>query len=760
MNGLEQKKKAYVFPGQGSQNVGMGEELFEKYSGLVNEADKILGYSIKELCLEDENKQLDLTCYTQTALYVVECLSYLEKIKEDGKPDYVAGHSLGEYSALFAGGAFDFGTGLRLVKKRGELMYQAKGGSMAAVIGLEPEQIRSILKQNHLDRIDVANYNSPSQTVLSGIKEDIEDAKSIFEEKNARYIILKVSGAFHSRYMKEAQDSYRTYINNFEFNALEIPVISNVSARPYKNDEIKANLVEQMTNSVQWLDTIRYFMGINVNNIVQVGPGLALTNLQKAILRDATPLYVEDEIVEKKEEHQVKKLQQEAKKITADDIGSVEFKKKYGLKYAYVSGSMYHGIASKEMVVKMAKAKMLGFLGTGGMKREEIEENIIYIKRALKNNEVFGANLLANLVNPYKEEETVDLYLQYGVDVVEASAYMSVSPAIARYRIKGLYRNADGIVCGKNRIIAKISRPEVAEAFLSPIPEKILQKLQNENKIMEAEADMAREISVADDLCVEADSGGHTDGGVLFALLPAIQNLRNILVKQYSYKKNIQVGAAGGLGTPEAIAAAIIMGADFITTGSINECTVEAGTSDIVKDLLQKINVQDTEYAPAGDMFEMGAKVQVMKKGVFFPARANKLYDLYRQNDSIEEIEELTKKQIEERYFHKTFDEVFEECKKHYKVEEIQRVEKSPKQKMAMIFRWYFGYTTRLAIDGKIEYKVDFQIHCGPSLGAFNQWVLGTELEDWNNRHVDQIALKLMEETVDILNKRYKEMMG
>lgn len=759
MKQLKQEKKAYVFPGQGSQYVGMGKELFEKYPELINEADEILGYSILELCLEDKNKKLDLTCYTQPALYVVECLAYLEKIKEDGKPDYVAGHSLGEYSALFASGAYDFGTGLRLVKKRGELMYQATGGGMAAVIGLQPEQIRSILKEKNLDRIDVANYNSPSQTVLSGLKKDIEDIRGIFENNDARYIVLNVSGAFHSRYMKEAQEKFRDYIFDFKFNDLQIPVISNVSARPYCNDEIKEKLIEQMTSSVQWLDTIRYFMGKRVEKIEQVGPGIVLTNLQRVILRDATPLYVE-EIAEEKNYNLIKKCNKSVKKILAENIGNDEFKKEYGLKYAYVAGSMYHGIASKEMVIKMAKAGMLGFLGTGGMKKDEIEKNIIYIKSVLNNREVFGANLLANMVKPYKEEETVDLYLQYDVDVIEASAYMSISPAIARYRIKGLYRNEEGVVCSRNRVIAKISRPEVAEAFLSPIPEKILVSLQKDNKITEAETMLAKEISVADDLCVEADSGGHTDGGVLLALLPAIRNLRDRLVQQYGYKKNIRVGAAGGMGTPEAIAAAIIMGADFITTGSINECTVEAGVSDIVKDMLQKMNVQDTEYAPAGDMFEMGSKVQVLKKGVFFPARANKLYEVYKQNNSIDEIDKLTRKQIEERFFHRTFDEVFEECKKHYSAEEIQRVEMSSKQKMAMIFRWYFGYTTRLAIAGDSKYKVDFQIQCGPSLGSFNQWVLGTNLEDWHNRHVDDIAVKLIEETANILNKKYEEMMG
>src|SRR5262249_24592935 len=157
------------------------------------------------------------------------------------------------------------------------------------------------------------------------------------------------------------------------------------------------------------------------------------------------------------------------------------------------------------------------------------------------------------------------------------------------------------------------------------------------------------------DICVEADSGGHTDGGVAYALMPAMIRLRDEMMAKYHYDKPIRVGAAGGIGTPESAAAAFIMGADFILTGSINQCSVEAGTSDAVKDILQGLNVQDKSYAPAGDMFELGAKVQVVRKGLFFPARANKLYDLYQRFNSIDEIDEKTQQQIQEKYFQRSF---------------------------------------------------------------------------------------------------------
>jgi trans-AT polyketide synthase/acyltransferase/oxidoreductase domain-containing protein len=153
-------------------------------------------------------------------------------------------------------------------------------------------------------------------------------------------------------------------------------------------------------------------------------------------------------------------------------------------------------------------------------------------------------------------------------------------------------------------------------------------------------------------------------------------------------------------------------------------------------------------------MFEVGSKVQVLRKGVFFPARARKLYDLYRQYDSLEEIDGRTRNQLQERYFGREFEEVYEEVRTHYPAEQIERAERNAKAKMALVFRWYLDYTFNLALTGNGDQKVNYQIHCGPALGAFNQWTRGTALEHWRNRHVDEIAEKLMHETAELLNRR------
>jgi malonyl CoA-acyl carrier protein transacylase len=272
--------KVYVFPGQGSQSVGMGQQLFDEYKEYCDQADEILGYSVKTLCLEDPKKVLSRTAFTQPALYVVNALSYLKKTQEepDGA-DYLAGHSLGEYNALFAAGAFSFETGLRLVKKRGELMGKVSGGGMAAVLGIDYSEVKRILSSHSLDGIDIANINSHTQIVLSGPVEDLEKAESIFEDMQAIFVTLPVSAPFHSRYMDEIVDEYELFLKKFTFNELKTPVISNISARPYEDREIVSNLKEQLSAPVQWLESIRYLQSLGDVKFEEIGPGTVLKKL-------------------------------------------------------------------------------------------------------------------------------------------------------------------------------------------------------------------------------------------------------------------------------------------------------------------------------------------------------------------------------------------------------------------------------------------------------------------------------------------------
>ncbi len=769
----------FVFPGQGSQSKGMGGELFDEFKDLTTKADEILGYSIKELCLEDPLENLNQTQYTQPALYIVNALSYIKRINETGKkPDFVMGHSLGEYNALFAAGAFDFETGLKLVKKRGELMAQADGGGMAAVIGISEEKVADVIKENNLSTIDIANYNSPYQIVISGPKADIDNAKAIFESvKDVHmYVILKTSGAFHSRCMEAAKREFEIFLQDFNLSKLSIPVISNIHARPYKQNSIKNNIAEQITSAVKWTESVRYLMGIGEMEFVELGHGKVLAGLIHRIKREAQPLVIEKEELDTDFEDYNKDAAEEDNNIEADNeytrdsaeghyeeqhilhtsLGSHEFMKEYKLKYAYLTGGMYRGISSTDMVVKLGKAGMMGFFGTSGVKLTQVEDAIKNIQSELCAGQAYGMNLVHNYIDAEAEEKLVELFLKYQVKAIEASGFLEITPALVRYHAKGLKKDKEGNILSTNKIIAKVTRPELIQEFLSPAPEWILDTLIKENKITPMEAELSRLFPIADAICAEADSAGNTDIRSPYALIPTAVRLRNEMIEKYKYSSNVYVGAAGGIGTPEAALAAFVLGADFILTGSINQCTVEAATSDAVKDMLQQINIQDTEYTISGELFELGLKAQVLKKGLFFPTRGNRLYELYRQYNSLNEIDEKSKKLIQSKYLKRSFEEVYDEVKKHLTVEAMKRADQDAKYKMALVFKWYFEHGTQLAISGNDEGKVDYHIPCSSALGAFNQWIKETKLESWRNRHVDELGKMIMKEAEKLLTNGQK----
>lgn len=273
--------KTYLFPGQGSQYIGMGASLFDTFPELTLIADKILGYSIKELCLKDSNNQLAITKYTQPALYVVNALSYRQCLREQKNttPDFTAGHSLGEYNALESANMISFEDGLQLVKKRGELMGDAPRGTMAAIIGLTAETVQKILLDNELLTVDIANYNSKTQIVISGIESDIHRAQLVFEKYKAMYIPLNVTGAFHSRYMQIAYDEFKKFLVNFKFSEPVFPVIANINARPYSCNQARENLTNQLIHSVRWLDSIEFLLAQGVTKFIEVGPGDVLSKL-------------------------------------------------------------------------------------------------------------------------------------------------------------------------------------------------------------------------------------------------------------------------------------------------------------------------------------------------------------------------------------------------------------------------------------------------------------------------------------------------
>lgn len=784
--------KAILFPGQGVQRRGMGEGLFGIFKEYTDLASGVLGYSIEDLCLHDPEEKLGQTRYTQPALYVVNALNYYHgRRKGDFQADYFMGHSLGEYNALLAAGAFDFVTGLKLVKKRGELMGAASGGGMAAVLGLKTAQIEKILGGAGFHDIDLANYNTPTQLVISGPVESVAGAVKILERENARCIQLNVSGAFHSRYMRDAQKEFKEFIEAFSFSRPSIPVIANSTARPYQGGDIARTLCEQIASPVLWVDSVRYLMGRGVTDYSEVGSTI-FTRMVNETLRTEQPLVLEDAslvgpgatdgaaankeslygaeqagapgyfggIREHERGHDsgtdFEPIEKIAGKIEAWMLGSEDFRRDYGLRLAYVAGSMHAGIASKELVTKMGEAGLMSYFGAEGLSLQEIEEAIRHIQGRLNRNEPYGMNLPHRPDDPVLEMDTVALYLKHGIRFVEASGYLQLTDPVVLYRLRGLRRDKDGGIACEHRVLAKVSRLETAEAFMSPAPERIVARLLESGAITREQAELGRQVPVSRDICVQADSGGYTEGGIASALMPAMIALKDRMMKRHGYGKSIRVGLAGGIGAPEAAASAFVMGADFILTGSINQCTVESGVSESVKDMLQDIGVHDTGYAPAGDGFETGARVQVLKRGVFFPARARKLHQIYDQYPSLEALPREIISQLENKYFKRSIDEVWRETVScldgRGRRDDVERAHKDPRHKMMLIFGWYFDYSFKAALEGRPEHRLDYQIHTGPALGAFNQWVKGTELENWRRRRADEIAEKLMAETAAVLN--------
>ncbi|MCI3928433.1 ACP S-malonyltransferase [Streptomyces sp. AN091965] len=285
----------YVFPGQGSQRKGMGKELFEKYPDLVARADRLLGYSLRDLCVDDPDRVLNRTEYTQPALYAVSALQYLDHVDSGGAPPaVVAGHSLGEYSALFAAGAFDFTTGLDLVRRRGELMSRAPKGAMAAVVNLDQERAAEILAALPYSGIDIANINSRQQCILSGAYEEVHapEVREAYTEAGARFIPLNVSAAFHSRCMADVQEEFARHLSGVDFRPLRIPVIANCTARPYPTTGYADLLVRQISSPVRWYESLSWLMARGHDDFREIGPGTVLTKLTGKIREE--PLSFEE----------------------------------------------------------------------------------------------------------------------------------------------------------------------------------------------------------------------------------------------------------------------------------------------------------------------------------------------------------------------------------------------------------------------------------------------------------------------------------
>jgi PfaD family protein len=430
-------------------------------------------------------------------------------------------------------------------------------------------------------------------------------------------------------------------------------------------------------------------------------------------------------------------------------LGDREFLAAHRLRFPLVVGEMATGIASEAVVMAAARMGCLGFFGAGGLSLERVEKALATLSSELNPQGLsWGINLIHSPHDPSMEDKLVDLYLRYAVERVSASAFMSLSPSIVRYSASGLEQDANGNIVRRHHVIAKLSRSEVAMHFLSPAPAEMLKQLRADGKISALQAELAARVPVAEDITVEADSGGHTDNRPLVSMIPVAMTLRDSLAAKYGYKHPVRIGAAGGMGSPASVAAAFSLGAAYVMTGSVNQSAIESGTSDLARQMLAQAQITDVAMAPAADMFELGVRVQVLKRGTLFASRGTTLYEVYTKHESWEEVPAALARQVQDSILRASFEEIWQQCETFWSkrdAAQVVRAEKDPKHKMALVFRWYLGNSTVWARNGVADRRLDFQIWCGPAMGAFNDWVKGSFLAEPENRTIAQIGLNLLE---------------
>lgn len=424
-------------------------------------------------------------------------------------------------------------------------------------------------------------------------------------------------------------------------------------------------------------------------------------------------------------------------------LGSAAFREDYGLRGAYMAGAMAGGIASVDLVVALARAGYLGSYGAAGQLPDQVERSVQQIQQAVPDR-TFAVNLIHSPSESALEEEVVDVLLRHGVRLVEASAFLELTEPLVRYRLTGARDDGRGGVQLPNRVIAKVSRPETAALFLGPPPPRMIERLVARGALTPQEGAFAARIRMADDLTAEADSGGHTDRRPLLPLLSCLLDLRD---RSGGDGPRARIGAAGGLGTPEAVAAAFAAGADYVVTGSVNQSCRESGTSDRARRMLAAAGLADFVMAPAADMFELGVELQVLRKGTMFPMRAARLGAIYRACDGLDSLGPEDREWLERVVLRAPVDEVWQSCVEYFTrrdPEQIVRAQGNPRRRMALVFRWYLGLASRWAVTGDEDRSEDYQLWAGPALGAFNLWVSGTPLADPERRSAPVVAELLL----------------
>jgi len=694
--------KAFAFPGQGSQTRGMGTDLFARFPRLVAEASDLLGYDIRDLCLNDPHRELGQTRFTQPALYVVNALSYLARREDDPTPpDVLLGHSLGEYNALFAAGTYDFAEGLRLVARRGELMSQAPAGGMAAVLGLAASDVSRALADGGFDDIDVANLNSPTQTVISGPSAQIEAVQGSLERLGANYIVLNVSAAFHSRAMAFMVPAFRALLADAGLRPPAIPVIANVTAQPYAPDTVAETLIAQICAPVRWTESVRWILGHPGAEVHEVGPGKVLTSLVKAIRATPSPT-ASPATATPPEAAPSSRPANGVRTYPQPGAGSRSaFRNAYGLRHPCVAAPPGHGLCSPGLIIALARSGVLA-VAPGDEGLDAAERLLARVQAEVPQGP------LALAIPSAEPAPWLELCSRRKVAAVLPEGFDPGSAALRDHR-----RSATA----SGRVLAQVADLRSAEAWL----------------MSRGRSDPAGS-RMADDLILS--TGGRGPGAL--TLLPAIRRRRD---ETAGLAGTVALGVAGEVGTPDAIAALLALGADFVVTGELNICTREAGAPDLVKDLLQGLDLDDLAWAPIDGHFDPDAWRSVAGRGLFFARRARRLHEILVRYPSWEAVPEDLRAELDRRWLPTPF-----EASRRDLAQTVAGWDAlDGRGQMAAVFREYARAARAWAAAGDRGRQADFLLEATPALAAFNRWARGAALGDWRARSAADVTARLMD---------------
>ncbi|MFI2264963.1 acyltransferase domain-containing protein [Micromonospora aurantiaca (nom. illeg.)] len=714
--------RAWVFPGQGSQHPGMGEGLLDRFPAECATAERIIGVPPAQLCRDARGEYLGRTRYVQPAVFLVSVLAARAALA-DGRPppEVVAGHSLGEYAALHLAGCLDFGSALSLVVRRGRLMESVTGGGMVAVLGLPLSRVTELLAE--IPDVDLANHNLPDQFVMAGSTAGIRAVvDAVRRLGTGRCVPLAVSVPAHSRFMAGAAEAFAVALHDVTPGPPSIPVVSNVTGSPHVPGDIPGTLLRHFVEPVRWWDTMCLLARSGVTEPVEVGPGEVLTKMWRRAAGSlpapapggplapvvpvppsapaAPPVTVPAAPV-------ARGPAPGPPPATASrprPAGSPGLRSDYGIRYACLAGSSPFGVTSPAFLRRLSESGLLGFFGTWGLALPEIRAALAELRDVRRYGMAWPSG--------GDERALCDLYLAHGVRHVEVTGPLAVvSPQLVRFR------HGDG----SRQVLVRAPDLATAVRFLRPADPATVRALAAAGHLDGGSAGAAAREAVATDVAVERDA---------HALVPALVALRD------REAPGARIGVAG-VGTPAAVAAAFALGADFVVTTTVNQCTAEAATSDAAKDLLAALDVTDVREAPDPDLFELGARSPVAHRGTLFAARAEELYRMFLRYDRLADVGPRRLAELERTHFGRPLDEVRAD---------LGVAGRDDRRVLASVCAAYCRQATAAALRGTPGQRLNYRVPASTDVGAFNRLVAAEPLADWRARHAELVTERLLSE--------------